>query len=59
MTCQSTLKTVLAPLLVILGVFGVILGSTAAFLTTYTTTAPLIGAVNKTDIQKLREMPKE
>ena len=29
------------------------------FLTTYTTTAPLIGAVNKTDIQNLREMLNE
>jgi len=36
MICQSALKTVLAPLLVILGygVFGVIFGSTIAFLTT-------------------------
>ncbi len=35
MICRSTLKTVLAPLLVILGfgAFGAILGSTAAFLT--------------------------
>jgi len=29
------------------------------FLTTYTTTAPLIGAVNKTDIQNLKETLKE
>lgn len=29
------------------------------FLTTYITTAPLIGAINKTDIQNLREMLKE
>jgi O-antigen/teichoic acid export membrane protein len=35
-----------------------IIGATL-FLTTYTTTAPLTGAKNKTDIQKLREMPKE
>ena len=31
----------------------------AIFLTTYTTTAPLIGAVNKKDIQNLRETLKE
>jgi len=35
-----------------------IIGATA-FLITYTTTAPLIGAINKTDIQNLREMLKE
>jgi len=61
MICQSTLKTVPAPLLVIIGygAFGVILGSTAAFLTTYITAAPLIGGVNKTDINNLREILKE
>jgi O-antigen/teichoic acid export membrane protein len=32
---------------------------TTAFLATYTTTAPLIGAINKTDIQNLKEMLKE
>jgi len=31
----------------------------AIFLTTYTTTATLIGAINKTDIQNLKEMLKE
>jgi stage V sporulation protein B len=32
---------------------------TIAFLAAYTTTAPLIGAINKADIQNLREMLKE
>jgi O-antigen/teichoic acid export membrane protein len=32
---------------------------TIAFLATYTTTAPLIGAITKTDIQNLKEMLKE
>jgi O-antigen/teichoic acid export membrane protein len=66
----SSVKILLASTLAAAATYGVIsqLGipnwsrliiGAAIFLTTYATTTPLIGAINKTDIENLREMLKE